>query len=69
MSNAVPKSMTIIEKISSFTCKRFTVWVILVSIMAYVFPSHFTWIGGYVVPLLGVVMFGMGRDGADVIGR
>ncbi|MBB6284708.1 bile acid:sodium symporter family protein [Geobacillus subterraneus] len=66
--------MAIIEKISSFAGKTFTVWVIAVSIIAYAFPDHFTWIGGYVVPLLGVVMFGMGltlsaADFAEVFRR
>lgn len=50
----------IIEKISSFAGKTFTFWVILFSIIAYMFPANFNWIGGYVVPLLGIVMFGMG---------
>ncbi|MGG1575624.1 bile acid:sodium symporter family protein [Fictibacillus sp. NRS-1165] len=52
--------MMIIEKISSFAGKTFTFWVILFSIIAYMFPANFNWIGGYVVPLLGIVMFGMG---------
>lgn len=49
-----------IEKISSFAGKTFTLWVILFAIVAYVLPEPFKWIGGYVVPLLGFVMFGMG---------
>ncbi|MCH5583488.1 bile acid:sodium symporter family protein [Shimazuella sp. AN120528] len=50
----------VIEKISSFAGKTFTLWVILFAIIAYVLPDQFKWIGGYVVPLLGIVMFGMG---------
>ncbi|MGQ7278036.1 bile acid:sodium symporter family protein [Brevibacillus thermoruber] len=66
--------MMLIEKISSFAGKTFTVWVILVSVIAYLFPDHFKWIGGYVVPLLGIVMFGMGltlsaADFAEVFRR
>jgi BASS family bile acid:Na+ symporter len=50
----------LIEKISSFAGKTFTFWVILFSIIAYLFPANFKWIGAYVIPLLGIVMFGMG---------
>lgn len=50
----------LIEKISTFAGKTFTLWVILFAIVAYVLPEPFKWIGGYVVPLLGIVMFGMG---------
>ncbi len=53
-------SMKVIEKISSFAGKTFTLWVLLFAVIAYLAPDHFTWIGGYVVPLLGLVMFGMG---------
>ncbi|RFB34796.1 bile acid:sodium symporter family protein [Brevibacillus sp. VP] len=52
--------MGLVERISSFAGKTFTVWVLLFSVIAYVYPEHFTWIGAYVIPLLGIVMFGMG---------
>ncbi|QDX94181.1 bile acid:sodium symporter family protein [Brevibacillus laterosporus] len=52
--------MGVVEKISSFAGKTFTVWVLLFSVIAYVYPEHFKWIGAYVIPLLGIVMFGMG---------
>ncbi|QOT00294.1 bile acid:sodium symporter family protein [Brevibacterium sp. JNUCC-42] len=52
--------MGAVEKISSFAGKTFTVWVLLFSVIAYVYPEHFKWIGAYVIPLLGIVMFGMG---------
>ncbi|PPA80967.1 sodium transporter [Brevibacillus laterosporus] len=52
--------MGFVERISSFAGKTFTVWVLLFSVIAYVYPEHFTWIGAYVIPLLGIVMFGMG---------
>ncbi|MED4024303.1 bile acid:sodium symporter family protein [Priestia aryabhattai] len=52
--------MKTIEKISTFAGKTFTLWVILISVIAYSFPEHFVWIGKYIVPLLGIVMFGMG---------
>lgn len=52
--------MAILEKISAFAGKTFAVWVLLFAIIAYFLPQHFVWIGDYVVPLLGIVMFGMG---------
>jgi BASS family bile acid:Na+ symporter len=52
--------MQFIGKISSFAGKTFTLWVLLFAFIAYFSPEHFTWIGAYVVPLLGIVMFGMG---------
>ncbi|WP_141432174.1 bile acid:sodium symporter family protein [Bacillus sp. 03113] len=52
--------MGFIEKISSFAGKTFTLWVILIAAVAYLYPENFTWIGKYIVPLLGIVMFGMG---------
>ncbi|MFC7391441.1 bile acid:sodium symporter family protein [Scopulibacillus cellulosilyticus] len=52
--------MRVIERISTFAGKTFTIWVLLFAVMAYLFPGHFKVFGGYVVPLLGIVMFGMG---------
>lgn len=52
--------MKVIENISTFAGKTFTIWVILFAGIAYLSPDHFKWIGSYIVPLLGIVMFGMG---------
>ncbi|MED3687894.1 bile acid:sodium symporter family protein [Peribacillus butanolivorans] len=52
--------MGLVEKISTFAGKTFTLWVIIFAIIAYIMPNHFIWIGAYIVPLLGIVMFGMG---------
>lgn len=52
--------MGLVEKISGFAGKTFTLWVIIFAIIAYIMPNHFIWIGDYIVPLLGIVMFGMG---------
>ncbi|SHE67931.1 bile acid:Na+ symporter, BASS family [Seinonella peptonophila] len=52
--------MAIISKISSFAGKTFTLWVLLFAVIAYFNPDGFKWIGDYVIPLLGIVMFGMG---------
>ncbi|MBT2737404.1 bile acid:sodium symporter family protein [Bacillus sp. ISL-7] len=52
--------MEVIEKISSFAGKTFTLWVLIFAVYAYLNPGNFVWLGGYIVPLLGIVMFGMG---------
>lgn len=52
--------MGVVEKISGFAGKTFTLWVILFAVIAYILPNQFIWIGDYIVPLLGIVMFGMG---------
>jgi BASS family bile acid:Na+ symporter len=52
--------MRVVEKVSAFAGKTFTLWVLLFSAIAYLFPENFKWIGPYIVPLLGIVMFGMG---------
>ncbi|GKU83000.1 bile acid:sodium symporter family protein [Niallia sp. NCCP-28] len=52
--------MEVIEKVSSFAGKTFTLWVLFFAIIAYFSPDQFVWLGNYIVPLLGIVMFGMG---------
>ncbi|MFE4130671.1 bile acid:sodium symporter family protein [Peribacillus sp. YIM B13482] len=52
--------MGVVEKISGFAGKTFTLWVIIFAVIAYILPNKFIWIGAYIVPLLGIVMFGMG---------
>ncbi len=52
--------MKTLEKISSFVGRTFAIWVLLVAVLAYSFPSTFVWLGKYIVPLLGIIMFGMG---------
>ncbi|PJN87574.1 bile acid:sodium symporter family protein [Bacillus sp. mrc49] len=52
--------MGLVEKVSAFAGKTFTLWVMIFAVLAYFMPNHFIWIGAYIVPLLGIVMFGMG---------
>ncbi|MGE6377605.1 bile acid:sodium symporter family protein [Peribacillus muralis] len=52
--------MGIVEKVSALAGKTFTLWVMIFAVIAYILPNHFIWIGAYIVPLLGIVMFGMG---------
>jgi BASS family bile acid:Na+ symporter len=50
----------VLERISQFVGKTFAIWVLLFAALAFCFPSSFVWIGKYTVPLLGIIMFGMG---------
>ena len=38
----------------------FTFWIILFSVIAYLSPTHFSRLTYLIVPLLGIIMFGMG---------
>jgi bile acid:Na+ symporter, BASS family len=48
------------ERLSSFVGNTFAVWVLLFAFLSFFLPSGFTWIAPYIVPLLGIIMFGMG---------
>ena len=56
------------EKVEGFSVKKFcklmvdnmAVLVILVSVLAVVYPPSLTWVGPWVSIMLGIVMFGMG---------
>ncbi|CAH0142072.1 bile acid:sodium symporter family protein [Peribacillus simplex] len=52
--------MKVLEAFSALAGKYFAVWVILISVIAFIFPEPFLGLGGYITILLGVVMFGMG---------
>ncbi|HEY0294556.1 MAG TPA: bile acid:sodium symporter family protein [Bordetella sp.] len=52
--------MQAIARFSRFVGNTFALWVLLFSVLAYVAPDSFKWLGAYIVPLLGLVMFGMG---------
>ncbi|MDM5200686.1 bile acid:sodium symporter family protein [Fictibacillus enclensis] len=52
--------MKALEKVSAFFGNTFAVWVLLIAVAAFVYPQGFTWIGNYIVWLLGIIMFGMG---------
>ncbi|RFU71502.1 bile acid:sodium symporter family protein [Peribacillus saganii] len=52
--------MKALEAISTIAGKYFAVWVILISVIAFLVPEPFLGLGGYITILLGVVMFGMG---------
>ncbi|WP_181347801.1 bile acid:sodium symporter family protein [Thalassobacillus sp. CUG 92003] len=52
--------MQLLERISSFVGNTFAVWVLLFAVLSFLMPEGFTWIAPYIVPLLGIIMFGMG---------
>ncbi|OYD08369.1 bile acid:sodium symporter family protein [Paludifilum halophilum] len=52
--------MSWLSRTSRIAEKTFALWVLLIAGAAYLQPGSFTWIGPWVSPLLGVVMFGMG---------
>ncbi len=52
--------MQALARLSHFVGNTFAIWVLLFAGLAYIAPGHFKWIAAYVVPLLGIVMFGMG---------
>lgn len=53
--------MQILYKLSDWIAGNITLFVVIVSALALLFPPSFTWIAPSVItPMLGVVMFGMG---------
>lgn len=60
--------------VSAFFGKTFALWVIVFSILAYMWPDAFKFLAPYISILLGVVMFGMGltltaKDFSEVFTR
>jgi BASS family bile acid:Na+ symporter len=52
--------MGILVKLSNFVSNTFAIWVLIFAALAFFEPKAFTWVAPYIVPLLGIVMFGMG---------
>ncbi|SDH54691.1 bile acid:Na+ symporter, BASS family [Alteribacillus persepolensis] len=48
------------NRIQLFVNKYFTIFVIIISFIAFYLPEYFAWITGYITILLGIIMFGMG---------
>ncbi len=46
--------------INSIITNFFTFWIILFSVIAYLYPAHFADLRTLIVPTLGIIMFGMG---------
>ncbi|GAB2560149.1 bile acid:sodium symporter family protein [Gracilibacillus alcaliphilus] len=52
--------MKVLERISTFAGNTFAIWVVLIGVVSFFFPSGFTWIAPQISILLGIIMFGMG---------
>ena len=52
--------MQALANLSRFVGNTFAIWVLLFAVLAFLAPDAFTWIVPYIVPLLGLIMFGMG---------
>lgn len=66
--------MRLLESISNFVGKTFAIWVILFAVLGFVMPDTFKQLTPWIVPLLGIIMFGMGltisgRDFQEVARR
>ncbi|MBU4609740.1 bile acid:sodium symporter family protein [Achromobacter sp. GG226] len=66
--------MQALARFSRFVGNTFAIWVLLFAVLAFYFPDAFRGIGPYIVPLLGLIMFGMGltlskADFSEVVRR
>jgi len=52
--------MNTLQKVGKFAGDTFAIWVVVAAGLAIWMPENFTWLGNYITPLLGIVMFGMG---------
>ncbi|MBU2700631.1 BASS family bile acid:Na+ symporter [Sporomusaceae bacterium BoRhaA] len=52
--------MNVLEKGAKFICEKFTLWIIVFSVLAYVEPEPFKPIVPHISYLLGLIMLGMG---------
>lgn len=52
--------MNTLQRIGKFAGDTFAIWVLVAAGLAIWMPDNFTWLGSYITPLLGIVMFGMG---------
>ncbi|WP_185983838.1 bile acid:sodium symporter family protein [Aureimonas mangrovi] len=47
-------------RFSAFIGRTFALWSLLFAVAAFLVPAPFTGLAGWIVPLLGIIMFGMG---------
>ena len=52
--------MKTLASISQFFNKTFALWVLVFAVLAYISPEFYKPLAGWISPLLGIVMFGMG---------
>lgn len=66
--------MKAIASFSAFVGRTFAFWVLLFAVLGFALPDVFKPLTGYIVPLLGIIMFGMGltlslKDFHEVVRR
>jgi BASS family bile acid:Na+ symporter len=49
-----------VSRLNSFVTDYFTFWIILFSVITFLYPAPFAGLTGLTVPVLGIIMFGMG---------
>jgi BASS family bile acid:Na+ symporter len=49
-----------INRVAGILTNLFALWVILAAAAAFVWPGGFVWFQRFIVPAMGVIMFGMG---------
>ena len=52
--------MNHIALLSSWIGKTFAIWALVSAILGFVFPEFFASLAFLIVPILGIIMFGMG---------
>ena len=66
--------MKALARFSQFVGNSFALWVLLFAVLGFLLPEQFRQLTPWIVPLLGIIMFGMGltistRDFAEVFRR
>jgi len=52
--------MDTIASISRWIGKTFAIWALLSAVLGFIFPETFALLAKFIVPILGIIMFGMG---------
>lgn len=52
--------MQAIVKASQWVGKTFAIWALLSAVLGFIFPEFFAPLAKFIVPILGIIMFGMG---------
>ncbi len=52
--------MRYVSRLNSLVTDYFTFWIILFSVITFLYPASFAGLTGLIVPVLGIIMFGMG---------
>ena len=49
-----------LARLSSWVGKTFAIWALVSAVLGLIFPTFFSSLAALIVPILGVIMFGMG---------